>query len=74
MSIYQELKAAGVPVDSHESDLYAKVTPESIKIIQEYRFKGNVTRFRSQIDGTSWYDIPFMYDPFWDKAAEKALA
>lgn len=45
------------------SDLYAKVTPESSKIIQEYQFKHHVQRFTDQITGMPWYDIPFCYNP-----------
>jgi hypothetical protein len=45
------------------SDLYAKVTPESQKIIAQYEFKQFVTVFRDQITNTPWYDIPFCYNP-----------
>ena len=71
MTIYEQLKAAGVPISSHESDLYAKKTPESQAIIAAYEFKGIVKTFISQIDKTVWYDIPFAYDPFWEKAASR---
>jgi len=67
MTIYEQLKAAGVPTDSHQSDLYAKKTPESEAIIATYESRSIVTTFISQIDKTIWYDIPFAYDPFWDK-------
>lgn len=72
---YQRLKEAGVPLDNHESDLYAKVTPESTIIITGYENvrkvtgKGaplNVSTFKSNIDGTLWYDIPFAFDPWWE--------
>jgi len=66
-SIYSQLKTAGVPLAAHESDLYAMVTPESRKIIQAYEFKGNVTTFRAEDDGKLWYDIPFAYEPFWNR-------
>lgn len=59
MDIYEELKNAGVKLDGHESDLYAEVTPVSSEIISRYEFKSNVTKFRSQVDGKCWYDIPF---------------
>lgn len=62
MSIHAELKAAGVPIDHHETDLYAKVTPESERIIQGYKFKANVTRFIDQIKREPWFDIPFAFD------------
>ena len=53
MSIYEQLKAAGVPLDSHESDLYAKVTPASVAIVEGFEYKCNVRRFVSQLGGAS---------------------
>lgn len=67
MSIYEQMKAAGVPIASHYSDLYAKVTEESRAIVASYRFKANVTTFTNQVEGGLWYDIPFAFDPFWAK-------
>ena len=51
-------------IGNHESDLYLKCTDVSKKLVSEYRFKNNVETFRSNIDGSLWYDIPFAYDPF----------
>ena len=65
-TIYAQLKAAGVPLDHHESDLYAKVTPNSNRIVGGYEHKANVTQFTSQTDNAQWFDIPFAYDPFWE--------
>ena len=62
MSIYTELKAAGIKLDSHESDLYAEVTPESASIVEASNVR--YTMFTSE--GNVWYDIPFAYDPFWE--------
>ena len=64
MSIYQDLKAAGVPMDNHESDLYAKVTPDSVRIVESHG--RSHSRFRSEIDGEMWFDIAFAFEPFWD--------
>jgi len=69
-SLYQQLLAAGVEVDNHESDLYAKVTPESARILEEAGIAidgHNASVFTSQIDGERWYDLPFKFDPFWAK-------
>jgi len=44
-----------------------KVTPESKELIKNYKYRPNVTTFISQIDKALWYDIPFAYQPFWDK-------
>ena len=65
-NIYDELKAKGIPLDNHESDLYALKTPESEAIIKAWDFPHNVTTFKSQIDGNIWYDIPFAFKPWWD--------
>ncbi len=69
MSIYTDLVAAGVPVENHRSDLYAKVTPESRAILATYEHRRSVTVFVSQIDREPWYDIPFAFDPFWERRA-----
>lgn len=67
LSIFDMFKLLGVEIDHHEFDLYAKVTPVSEYIIDQYEYKGNVTRFHSGLD--TWFEIPFAFDPFWkDKA------
>ena len=66
MSIYQKAVEIGIEIDSHETDLYLKDCQESRKLIEEYEFKSNVTKFRSQIDNCVWFDIPFAYDPAWE--------
>ena len=64
-NVYNELQSAGVELDHHESDLYAKKDANSAAIIENYKYKRNVTTFRSQVDGLIWYDIPFAFIPFW---------
>ncbi len=64
MDIYQELLDAGVLLFHHESDLYAKQTPISKNIVNNYYFITQVSTFISQIDGEIWYEIPFTYTPF----------
>jgi hypothetical protein len=66
MSIYTELKEVGVPTDNHSSDLYAKKCPISDAILAEHG-KANVRSFISALDGEEWYEIPFQFDPFWEK-------
>ena len=73
LSIYERAKAAGIPMDSHESNLYLKDTPEARRILQEWREEsgrdGFVTYFHGNIDGAQWMDIAFAYDPFWTRRA-----
>jgi hypothetical protein len=64
MNVHKELKEAGVELDHHETDLYAKVTQKSFEIVMlRYPFRRNVTQFQSELDGERWFDIPFAYDP-----------
>jgi len=69
-SLYDRLRAAGVPLDHHESDLYALKTPESEAIMKTDDHI--VTTFVSRIDQKVWYDIPFAYKPFWDDVQKRA--
>ena len=73
MTIYEKLKTANVPMDNHESDLYAKVTPESTELLRTYQFKGQVHTFKSQIDNALWFDIPFAYQPYWENKRREVI-
>ena len=64
MSIYTELRDAGVHLNYHQSDLYAKDCPEARTILRQYGSRRNVSAFHSEQDGELWYDIPFAFDPF----------
>jgi hypothetical protein len=67
-TIYNKLKEILPPehIDNHETDLYVVVCPESTRILKDYEYKANITRFEDE-DGIEWYDIPFAYDPAWDE-------
>jgi hypothetical protein len=67
-SIYQKAIALEIPTDQHESDLYMPVNNLSRRLVKEYEHRQNVTTFKSQIDGQLWYEVPFAYDPWWDRA------
>ena len=60
-SIYNDLQAIGATIEHHESDLYTPVTADAARIIAKHRI-----RFVVFISGGSlWYDLPFMFDPYW---------
>lgn len=67
MTLYQELKAAGCKIDSHESDLYVEATMEARAIVKKHRCKAYP--FISQTDRGMWLDVPFMFDPWWKARA-----
>jgi hypothetical protein len=67
-TLYEDLKAAGVQIASHESDLYFPVTPESRTILNRYPVQlANATTFVNQVEGGRWFDVPFAYLPYWEK-------
>jgi hypothetical protein len=68
--LYDEMLAAGLVVDNHESDLYVLDTPEARAIIARYQVY-TYSFFRSRIDGRALIDIPFYYAPFWAKRMRK---
>lgn len=70
-TINRQLDDIGAELDGHESDLYVKDEPKIWAVLGAYEFVCNITRFRSQIDGQIWLDIPFANDDFWDKRRKK---
>lgn len=50
-------------IDHHASDLYLRITPESKALIARLDNKILLSRFRDQIDGDMWYELPFCYLP-----------
>lgn len=70
MNIYEDMKAAGVQIDNHESDLYVPVTDVTRAIVARYSDTHSITSFRHATTGAHWYDIPFAYAPFWANKAK----
>jgi 2'-5' RNA ligase superfamily len=70
-SLYAELKAAGIEISNHESDLYFPDTPESRAILDRFPMeKRSATRFTNQAPpnvGQRWIDVPFAYVPWWEQ-------
>lgn len=65
MSVFVKLSEAGCQMDNHYSDLYVKGSPIAESILQESEVSFSV--FISQVDGQRWFEVPFAFDPFWDK-------
>jgi len=61
----------GVEIDHHESDLYVPVTKETQAFLAQFP-EMSVTMFTSLIDNKLWFDIPFMYEPFWPKKGQQS--
>ena len=65
MTVYQKLRDAGVPIDNHYSDLYCEASLLSKTILDET--KTGYSAFTNQNDGKLWYEIPFAFDPYWER-------
>jgi hypothetical protein len=65
-SIYQQMLEISVPIEHHESDLHVPATQKTQAIINDYEFKSNVQRYIGE-NQQAWFDIPFAYDPFWER-------
>lgn len=71
MTLYEELKAAGVEIDHHESDLYFECTAESTQILDRHRSRtARASAFTSKTTQRLWYEVPFAYDPYWEKRCQ----
>jgi len=68
MNIYEEVIKRGIEHDNHASDLYIPVNDETKELVNSYRNEHHVTTFKNNKDGKPWFDIPFAFEPFWDKA------
>lgn len=66
MTLYQELLQAGFEMGNHCSDLYVPVNIVSTMIIAKHP-QCFAQKFVSRLDGKLWYDIPFAYEPFWER-------
>lgn len=64
MSLYTEILKRGIPHASHESDLYIPVTAETRELLKASGLDAGI--FRNQVEGGFWFDVPFMFDPWWD--------
>lgn len=79
-TLYQRLTEAGCETSNHESDLYVRYDDTAKTIIDEYRKENGLTGwglcsfFTNQVEGGRWIDIPFAFDPFWERVTKKAAA
>jgi hypothetical protein len=72
MGIYEDMVKAGVEIGHHESDLYVEDSEAARAVLKDYPFRSNCKRFCCNITGEIWIDIPFAYEPFWDKVSAES--
>lgn len=70
-NIYEKVIELNIEFSAYCSDLYIPVNETTIKLVNDYEFKSNVTKFKSNIDSKPWFDIPFAYQPYWTKRIGK---
>jgi len=68
MSVYSEVLATGGYIANHESDLYIEDNEVNREILARHPLeKSNARTFQNQVTGKRCLDVPFGYDPFWDR-------
>jgi hypothetical protein len=72
LPIYHALKNIGAEIDNHYSDLHVKADPKVVAVLSEYKMAKKTKVFRSRIDGSLWYEIPFAFLPWWEKQEERS--
>jgi len=68
-SLYAAVLRLGIEHDHHESDLYLPATPQVQAVLKAYGiepYSKTCAPFRHQVTGASWFDVPFMYAPWWE--------
>ncbi len=72
-TLFDEIKAAGIPFASHETDLYFPVTEASRAILERHPLQKSIAQtFTNQVEGGRWFDVPFAYLPAWEAKQAKA--
>lgn len=72
-TLYQDIIAAGIEHDSHESDLYVPMTPAVNRILAHHNIS-HFRTFRCERSGDLWVDIPFQFDPWWESKGKKPFS
>jgi hypothetical protein len=72
-TLFEAVKEKNIPYDTHESDLYLPDTKEVHLLLAEYytEFLSNIRRFKNQLNGEIWLDVPFENSEWWDKRTEQ---
>ena len=75
MALYRDLLNAGVPLDHHESDLCAALTPQSRAILAKYPDQPKeyfTVQAGHPNTGQPWCYLSFAYAPFWEQVEARA--
>lgn len=65
-SLYDAVVRLGIEHDNHESDLYLPVNEQTQALLRHFKIT-TAKPFRHAVTGVLWYDVPFMFAPFWRK-------
>ena len=70
MGLYKDVVALGIPHTNHYSDLYLPNTDQVRGLLKKHDKRGSP--FQNQVEGGTWLDVPFAYEPYWDEVSDKA--
>lgn len=76
LTLYQLLTAHDIDHHHHESDLYVPANELTAELIAEWetanRCRVECSEFWNAVDGGLWLDLPFQYDPYWQRSRSVA--
>jgi hypothetical protein len=67
MTLYTDCVEAGLKIDHHESDLYIKDGYKARELVIKNGKVKLMEEFIDNIDHEDWIEIPFAYDPWYEK-------
>jgi hypothetical protein len=65
-TFFKAIVKAGIQYGNHCSDLYVPDTKETRAILAQFPEIMMCTRFTHNEYKTTWIDVPFAYDPYWE--------
>ena len=63
-SLFEAVQLLGIEHDNYESDLYLPATKQVQLLLRAFDIPAQP--FRHTVHGTTWFDVPFMYSPWWE--------
>lgn len=68
-NLHEQLVKINAEITNHCSDLYVRLTPEVLKLVQASGRKFSF--FENQVESGVWIDVTFAYEPYWAEKQAK---
>lgn len=72
-NLFDLVLSTHTPFSNHESDLYIPANDKTRAMLKEFPHLTKTT-FQNQVEGGTWFDIPFAFIPWWEKRQKSVAA